>query len=380
MAKKTKIKDKINVIPFTNEPLRLIDEEGIPLVDIDLEEDVGISSERIVQMYKDILLTREIDKMGWILARQGKAGFYISIGGQEGAHVGSLYALSKNDWVMPYYRSAPAMHIRGATLLDIFSQVLGTSLDPLKGRQMPGHFGKREIGVFVIGSVVGLGHVTAMGVAKALKYRGERSVVISYGGEGSSSEGHFHSAMNFSGVFKLPHIIFIQNNQYAISVPRSKQTASKTIAIKAKAYGFDGYFVDGNDPLIVYKVTKMARERAINGLGPTLIEALTYRLDPHSSSDNDTRYRSKGEVDEWRKKDPLIRMRKFLEYMKLWDEERERETLEKIRKDIEEAVEEAEKSGLPDPREMFEEVYSETPWYLKEEMEELTSFEDGGNL
>ena len=356
--------------PFTTEPLKLIDEEGKPVFNF-IPEDFGLSDDILVNMYKDILLTREIDKMGWIIVRQGKAAFYISIGGQETAHVASLYALEKDDYVMPFYRTVPALHVRGAKIEEIFAQTMGKDIDLLKGRQMPGHFGKKNINTFVLGSPVGLGHTVAMGVAMGIKYRKEERVIISYGGEGSTSEGHFHSAMNFAGVFHLPLIVFIVNNQYAISVPRKKQTASETIAIKAKAYGIDGYFVDGNDALVTYLVTRKCVIEAKKNKKPFLIEALTYRFDPHSSADDDREYRSKEEVEEWKRKDGLLRFKKYLEFLGLWNDEKERRYVEEIREKLNKIVENLEKRGLPEPRDMFYEVYVNTPWYLEEEYMEL---------
>ncbi len=371
MSKETQTPPSLKIQPFTEEPIRFIDDEGRPVGEGDPAAVLGLEDSHLLFLYEAMVRTREIDRMGWILVRQGKAAFYISIGGQEAAHIGSLYALDPEDWVMPYYRTEPSLHLRGATLEEIFGQILGTNTDPSKGRQMPGHFGSKKARAFVIGSTVALGHVTAMGVAMALKYRKERQVVISYGGEGSTSEGHFHSALNFAGVFQLPLIVFIQNNHYAISVPRPRQTAAKTLAIKAKAYGLPGYYVDGNDVLAVYAVTQTVVDQARAGGGPALIEALTYRLDPHSSADDDKRYRSTEEVEAWRRKDPLIRFRKYLESKGLWDETKEQELRERIQKEIENAVEIAENAGLPDPREMFLEVYADAPPHLLEEMQEL---------
>jgi 2-oxoisovalerate dehydrogenase E1 component alpha subunit len=309
--------------------------------------------------------------MGWILVRQGKAFFYISIGGQECAHIASLMALDREDLVMPFYRTPPALFVRGVSLEDFFSQLMGKAQDPLKGRQMPGHLGKKEAGVFVLGSPVGLGHPVAMGVAMGIKYKKEKKTIISYGGEGSTSEGHFHSAMNFAGVYKLPLIIFIVNNQYAISVPRIKQTASKTIAIKAIGYGAKGYIIDGNDPFITYFITRKCVRETKEGKGPFLIEAYTYRYDPHSSADDDKKYRSVEELENWKKKDAIVRTRRFLEKEGLWDEEKEKNLLTEIRNKLEKTVEEIEKYPEPDIKDMFFEVYKETPWYLKEEFEEL---------
>lgn len=371
MSKKTKILSKIEIKPFTNDPIQFMDNEGNPFIDIDQLEGYGLSRKKLIEMYEAIYLTRQIDRMGWILVRQGKAGFYISIGGQEAAHVASLMALEPDDWVMPYYRTEPSLHVRGVKLEEIFGQILGTRIDPLKGRQMPGHFGKKDAKIFVIGSTVGLGHVTATGVAMALKYRKQPNVVISYGGEGSTSEPHFHSAMNFAGVFKLPLIVFIQNNQYAISVPRALQTASETLAIKAKAYGIDGYYIDGNDPIAVYLTTSMVAESSRKVYKPALIEALTYRLDPHSSADDDTKYRTKDEIETWMTREPVTRFRNFLESLGLWDSDKQTELEQRVEKQIERAVEIAESADLPEPEDMFKEVYADMPLHLKEELLEL---------
>ncbi|MEO0294922.1 MAG: thiamine pyrophosphate-dependent dehydrogenase E1 component subunit alpha [candidate division WOR-3 bacterium] len=356
--------------PFTKEPYRLLDEEGKPLFDFE-PEDFGLSKEFLLRLYKDILLTREIDRMGWILVRQGKAYFYISIGGQETSHVASLYALEKDDLVMPFYRTVPSLHVRGAKVEEIFAQIMGRASDPLKGRQMPGHFGKKDLNIFVLGSPVGLGHPVAMGVAMGIKYKKENKVIISYGGEGSTSEGHFHSAMNFASVFGLPLIIFIVNNQYAISVPRVKQTASETIAIKAKAYGAEGYYIDGNDALITYLVTKKCVNEARLNKRPFLIEAETYRFDPHSSADDDKKYRSREELEMWKRKDGLLRLKKYLEYLGIWNEEKDEFLKREIEEKLNKIVEEVEKIPFPEPRDMFYEVYVKTPWYLEEEYLEL---------
>ncbi len=363
--------------PFTREPLRFLTPEGRPEGDLDPRDIVGLKDQDLLDLYRAMVLTRKVDQMGWILVRQGRAGFYISIQGQEGAQVASLLALEPQDWVMPYYRTPPALHVRGASLVELFGQILGTAADPSKGRQMPAHFGKKDARIFVLGSPVGLGHVVAMGAAKALKYRHENAMVISYGGEGSSSEPHFHSAMNFAGVFGLPLVVFIFNNQYAISVPRTLQTASETIAEKARAYGFEGYYVDGSDPLAVYWVTRFAAHRARTERRPALIEALTYRLDPHSSADDDLRYRSREEVEAWKQRESLVRMRRYLEFLGLWDEEQEAALHEALDRQIEQAVEEAEKAGLPDLSEMFHEVYHEPPWYLRQEADEALKFRGG---
>src|SRR5207247_2136170 len=192
--------------------------------------------------------------------------------------------------------------------------------DPQHGRQMPNHFGSRDINYVTTSSPVGTQIPHAVGAAWAAKIRKDDVVSLAYFGDGATSEGDFHSGMNFAGVFKTPTIFFCKNNQWAISVPIARQTASKTIAQKAQAYGFEGVRVDGNDLLAVYAATKAAADKARAGGGPTLIEALTYRMGPHSSSDDPTRYRATEEVDRWREKDPIDRMRKYLELKGLWSE------------------------------------------------------------
>ncbi|MEN3045800.1 MAG: thiamine pyrophosphate-dependent enzyme [Candidatus Hydrothermales bacterium] len=190
---------------------------------------------------------------------------------------------------------------------------------------------------------------------------------MSYGGKGSTSQSHFHSATNFASVFRLPLIIFIVNSQYAISVPRIKQTASETIAIKAKAYGMEGYLVDGNDAIATYILTKKCVKEAREKSKPFLIEAHTYRYDPHSSADDDRKYRKREEVEEWKKKDGLLRLKKYIEYLSLWDEEKDLMLKKEIEEKLNNILEEVEKKPLPDYKDMFYEVYVNTPWYLEEE-------------
>ena len=220
-----------------------------------------------------------------------------------------------------------------------------------------------------VSSPVGTQIPQAVGVAWAAKIRKEDIVTLTYFGDGATSEGDFHAGMNFAGVFKTPTIFFCKNNQWAISVPVSKQTASKTLAQKALAYGFDGVRVDGNDLLAVYAVTKAAADKARSGGGPTMIEAVTYRMGPHSSSDDPTRYRSKDEVDTWAKRDPIERMRKYLELKGLWSKDSE----DKLRIELEDllqtTIKEVERSPPPPIETLFTDVYAELTPQLKEQME-----------
>src|SRR5256712_11441598 len=217
------------------------------------------------------------------LQRQGRIGFYVPSTGEEAAQVGSAMALEKRDWVFPAYREPGAALWRGFSVATLIAQAYGNAQDPQQGRQMPNHYGARDINYVPVSSPVGTQIPQAVGVAWAAKIRKEDIVTLTYFGDGATSEGDFHAGMNFAGVFKNPTIFFCKNNQWAISVPVSKQTASKTLAQKALAYGFDGVRVDGNDLLAVYAVTKAAADKARSGGGPPMIEAGPHPLGPPSS-------------------------------------------------------------------------------------------------
>src|SRR2546422_11542663 len=281
------------------------------------------------------------------LQQQGRIGFYIPNTGEEASQVGSAMALEKREWVFPAYREPGAALWRGFSVATLIAQAYGNAKDPQQGRQMPNHYGARDINYVPVSSPVGTQIPQAVGVAWAAKIRKEDIVTLTYFGDGATSEGDFHAGMNFAGVFKTPTIFFCKNNQWAISVPVSKQTASKTLAQKALAYGFDGVRVDGNDLLAVYAVTKAAADKARAGGGPTMIEAVTYRMGPHPSSDDPTRYRSKEELDAWQKRDPNDPMRKYLELKSLWsdaDDAKRRAELEDL---IQATVREGERHPPP---------------------------------
>jgi len=271
--------------------------------------------------------------------------------------------------VFPAYREPGAALWRGFSVATLMAQAYGNAKDPQQGRQMPNHYGARDINYVPVSSPVGTQIPQAVGVAWAAKIRKEDIVTLTYFGDGATSESDFHAGMNFAGVFKTPTIFFCKNNQWAISVPVSKQTASKTLAQKALAYGFDGVRVDGNDLLAVYAVTKAAADKARSGGGPTMIEAVTYRMGPHSSSDDPTRYRSKDEVDTWAKRDPIERMRKYLELKGLWSKDSE----DKLRVELEDllqtTIKEVERSPPPPIETLFTDVYAELTPQLKEQME-----------
>ncbi|MFN7131726.1 MAG: pyruvate dehydrogenase (acetyl-transferring) E1 component subunit alpha [Myxococcales bacterium] len=330
-----------------------------------------LSAEQKLEMYRAMLRIRILDDRMMTLQRQGRIGFYGACPGQEAAAIGSAYALEKDDWILPGLREAGVMLMRGFPLVPYLAQVFGNSGDLTKGRQMPSHQAARSVNQVSWSSVIGTQIPHAVGAAWAAKLKGHKTVVMAYFGDGATSSADFHVAMNFAGVFKVPVVFLCQNNHWSISIPTHKQTASESLAIKAKAYGFPGIKVDGNDAMAMWKATKEAVDRARSGGGPTLIEADTYRMGAHSSSDDPTRYRDQREVEEWKKRDPIDRMKAHLLSEKLWDEARDGELRAAMLEEINAAIKEAE--ALPDPevQTLFEDVYAELPWNLREQMAEL---------
>lgn len=344
---------------------RIIDADGT----YDSKLEPKLPTDLLKAGYRHLLLVRLLDTRMLSLQRQGRIGFYVPSTGEEACQVGSAMALEKRDWVFPAYREPGCAIYRGFPIEILIAQAYGNAKDPQHGRQMPNHFGSRDINYVTTSSPVGTQIPHAVGAAWAAKIRKDDVVSLAYFGDGATSEGDFHGGMNFAGVFKTPTIFFCKNNQWAISVPIARQTASKTIAQKAQAYGFEGVRVDGNDLLAVYAATKAAADKARTGGGPTLIEALTYRMGPHSSSDDPTRYRATEEVDRWREKDPIDRMRKYLELKGLWskaDDDRLRAEIDDL---IQNTIKEVERHPPPRIESLFEDVYADLTPQLKEQME-----------
>jgi 2-oxoisovalerate dehydrogenase E1 component alpha subunit len=277
-------------------------------------EALGLSREQLMEMYSYMLLTRRIDERLWLLQRGGKIPFVISPQGAEAAQVGAAYAFRKDqDYFTPYYRDLGINLVAGETPREVMLGAFARGECPASGgKQMPSHWGNRPHNIISGSSPVTTQLLHAVGLAQAARMRGDDVVVYTCCGEGSSNQGDFHEALNWAGVHKLPVIFFIQNNQYAISVPLDKQVAGGSVAARGQGYGMPGIEVDGTDFLAVYEAVKAAHERARRGLGPTLIEARCLRITSHSSDDDQRRYRDPAELEALKAKDPLIKARAYL--------------------------------------------------------------------
>jgi 2-oxoisovalerate dehydrogenase E1 component len=310
---------------------------------------LGLTDEQVVEMYRLMLITRRVDDRMFALQRQGRAAFVLGSSGHEGVQVASVFALDRRrDWVLPYYRDMGVALAWGFTPLEVFLAVFAKKDDPSSGgRQLPSHWSDPDRNVFTQSSVIGTQFPHAAGIAHGLKMKGEGAIAVVYGGEGATSEGDWHEAMNWAGIHDLPLICLIENNQYAISVPTHEEVAGR-IADRARGYGMEGRLIDGNDPFVVLATMQEAVTRARSGGGPTLIEAGTYRYYAHTSDDNDALYRSREEVERWRKKDPLARLKQYMIESRLLTEAEEEEIDTEVVGLLARAVEEAESAANPD--------------------------------
>lgn len=345
--------------PLTDEMIQIMDKDG-NIVHPELMPD--LNENQILHMYKTMVKSRVTDIKTLQFQRQGRILTYAPNLGQEAAQVGTIAASEKTDWVASAFRELGAWLYREAPLYNILLYWLGNE----EGMKMPEHVRILPVSVPIASQ---LQHAT--GLAFASVYKGEKDVVLGYVGDGGTSQGDFHEALNFAAVMNVPSVFIVQNNQFAISTRRAVQTKAKTIAQKALAYGMPGYQVDGNDIFAVYAVTKMAVDRARKGEGPTLIEAYTYRLGAHTTADDPTVYREDAEVEEWKEKDPIDRLRKYLIARELWSEEQD----EQLKKDYEEEVrstfEKVEQSGLVSLEAVFDYQYAKRTDNLEAQYQEL---------
>ena len=332
----------------------------------------------MLEVYEHMLLLRALDGRMMNLQRQGRIGFYGTALGEEAATLGSAAAVRDTDWVFPALRQGGVLLYRGFPLEAFVAQLIGNTGDVLNGHQMPCHYADRGVNVVAWSSVIGTQLPHAVGMAWAARHKGSDDIAVAYLGDGATSSADFHAAMNFAGVWKAPVVFVCQNNQWAISVPVEAQTAVREIVRKADGYGVPGVRVDGNDALAVHAAVAEAAARARRGEGPTFIECVTFRLGGHSSSDDPTRYRSNEVVEEWRAKDPVVRLRRVLESRGLWDEAKEAATNDAWNAKIGEAIKSAEAKPAPAVESIFDGVYATLPWNLREQRDWLTA-EGGGH-
>ena len=322
----------------------------------------NLGPEQLVDMYRTMVIARTYDGRALNLQRQGRLGTFAPAAGQEASQVGAVFAMHRDEWLFPTYRSHPALLAHGVPVERLFLYPLAHPL---------GTVAPESVAAYPISISIASHLPHAAGAAWASRLMGEHKGFLVIFGDGSTSEGDFHEAMNFAGVFQAPIVFLCENNGWAISTPRARQTRSETIAQKALAYGISGQLVDGNDVLAVYQVVHEALERARAGEGPTLIEAETYRLGPHTTADDPTRYRAKEELTEAELLDPILRLRLLLEARDLWSEKEE----QKLREEVQELVRSAYEKALATPpislRELAGYVYGEMPPYLKAEQEEM---------
>ena len=345
-----------NTLLPPDQPVQLLDDNGV------LHEVEGypldLKDEDFRNLYRYMVLARRVDKQAINLQRQGQLGVYASLLGQEAAQVGGAYALADQDWVFPSYREMGAALVRGVdpgSILHLFRGTWLSNHDVYKT-----HFGLLSI-------PIGTQALHAAGFAMGAKFDDKDLVVMSYFGDGATSEGDPHEAMNFAAVYDAPCIFFVQNNQYAISVPLSKQTKAPTIAHKAIGYGMPGFRCDGNDVLATYAVSKMAVDRARRGEGPSLIEAMTYRMEAHTTADDPTRYRTPEELAEWQRRDPIARFETFLTKEGLLDDDFRAEIDEEAAGYAARMREEIYDAPHGDPLELFEHVYVDPPASYEEQ-------------
>jgi pyruvate dehydrogenase E1 component alpha subunit/2-oxoisovalerate dehydrogenase E1 component alpha subunit len=337
----------------------------------DPANDPKIPRETLLAAYRHVRRLRILDARMIVLQRQGRVGFYGACTGQEAVPIATGLVAQRDDWVFPALREQSVMLVRGFPLDAFIAQVFGNSGDVCKGRQMPSHQSGRAVHQVSWSSCIGPQIPQAVGAAWAMKLRREKSIAFGFTGDGATSQPDFHAAMNFAAVFDVPVVIVCQNNHWSISVPTSRQTASKTIAVKGRAYGMKSVRVDGNDVLAVYKVLSDAAERARRGEGPTFVEALTYRIGAHSTSDDPTRYRSDAEVEAWKRKDPVDRLAKHLRSLGAIDEASEKALDEELAAEIGDVIKRVEALPPPPRTSLFDDVYATPTWNLEEQRREL---------
>jgi pyruvate dehydrogenase E1 component alpha subunit len=331
----------------------VLDEHGA--FDDELGRDL-IPDTDLVRLYEHMTICRHLDEVAFKLQRSGRMGTYPQNMGQEAASLGAAYALRKDDWLVTCYRENAGLAWHGLPLEYVLLHWMGDE----RGNQIPP-------GVYATPLAIPIGTqmLHAAGLAWAAKYRGADRIACTFFGDGATSEGDFHEAANFAANLDLPVIFVCQNNQWAISVPTKIQCSAPTVAQRGLAYGMECIQVDGNDLFAVVRVVREAAERARNEKRPTFIEAITYRLGDHTTADDARRYRDADEVERWKKRDPLIRLRRYLEHRKLWDQGKQAKLHRRAEEEVEAIVKRAETIADPVPADMFDSMYAELPEELR---------------
>ena len=355
----------------TSKVIRALGDEGTLLP----EHDPKLSWDELRLVYRHMVETRLLDERLTALQRQGRIGFHVGCLGEEAAIVGSAFAMRQQDWLFPCYREFGAALLRGLPFQSFIDNMFGNENDTVRGRQMPDHYTCRRAHFMSVSSPVGTQITQGVGFAWAAKLRHDDVATLIYFGDGATSSNDFHSGMNFAGVFKTPSVLFCRNNGWAISVPTERQTASETFAEKGAAYGVPGVRVDGNDLFAVIWVVREAVARAARGEGPTLIEALTYRMGGHSTNDDPNAYRGSDALQPWADRDPLLRVRHHLETSGQWSERQEDELKQSLLERFRAAVSIAEATPRPRLESLFEDVYERPSWNLVEQRTEAQSVE-----
>jgi 2-oxoisovalerate dehydrogenase E1 component alpha subunit len=342
-------------------PLSVIEPDGRAL-----GHDPAMTDAELLHCYRTMLLVRAFDDICLKLQRSGRIGFSIPNKGIEATQVGAASCLRRTDWIFPSYRDFGMALYHGIRPVDMMHNMFGNARDTAKGRQMPVHFSFVEpIRFFSISSPIGTHLPQAVGAAFAAKERGEDTVALCSFGDGGTSSLGFHSGLNFAGVWKAPVVFLCQNNGYAISCPSEQQTASDGYAIKGIAYGVPGVLVDGNDLLAVRQAVGDAVARARRGDGPTIVEALTFRMGGHSTSDDPSRYVPKELFEQWAKKDPVERFERYLATRRLWTAEKGAAMRAEVLDEVQEAAREAERTGAPPLETIFSDVYARVPEHIR---------------
>jgi 2-oxoisovalerate dehydrogenase E1 component alpha subunit len=330
-----------------------------------------IGKEKALRIYHAMVTTRILDERMLAAQRQGRLSFYMQCTGEEAAIIGSTAALDDADMIMAQYREQGSLAYRGFTIDEFMNQLFGNELDYGKGRQMPVHYGSSKLNYMTISSPLATQIPQATGYAYGQKMAGKGHCTAVYFGEGAASEGDFHAGLNMAAVHKVPVIFICRNNGYAISTPANEQFAADGIAPRGFGYKINTIRVDGNDILAVYLATEAARKLVTEENKPVLIEAMTYRLAAHSSSDDPSGYRSKDEESVWREKDPILRMKHWLIKHKWWSDNEEKELQERLRREVLETMKRAQKRPPPPLESLVTDVYDEVPAALRAQFEKL---------